>query len=493
MPGLPGPAGTPGKVGPTGAPGDKGPPGPVGPPGSNGPVGEPGPEGPAGNDGTPGRDGAVGERGDRGDPGPAGLPGSQGAPGTPGPVGAPGDAGQRGDPGSRGPVGPPGRIGKRGLLGPQGPRGDKGDHGDRGDRGQKGHRGFTGLQGLPGPPGPNGEQGSAGIPGPFGPRGPPGPVGPSGKEGNPGPLGPIGPPGVRGSVGEAGPEGPPGEPGPLAPGPPGHLTAALGDIMGHYDESMPDPLPEFTEDQAAPDDRNKTDPGVHATLKSLSSQIETMRSPDGSKKHPARTCDDLKLCHSAKQSGEYWIDPNQGSVEDAIKVYCNMDTGETCISANPSSIPRKTWWASKSSDHKPIWYGLDMNRGSQFVYGDHQSPNAAITQMTFLRLLSKEASQNITYICKNSVGYMDDQAKNLKKAVVLKGSNDLEIKAEGNVRFRYIVLHDTCSKRNGNVGKTVFEYRTQNVARLPIVDLAAVDVGSTDQEFGIEIGPVCFV
>lgn len=65
--------------------------------------------------------------------------------------------------------------------------------------------------------------------------------------------------------------------------------------------------------------------------------------------------------------------------------------------------------------------------------------------MTFLRLLSKEASQNITYICKNSVGYMDDQAKNLKKAVVLKGSNDLEIKAEGNVRFRYIVLQDTCS------------------------------------------------
>ncbi|NXF87281.1 CO5A2 protein, partial [Eubucco bourcierii] len=51
------------------------------------------------------------------------------------------------------------------------------------------------------------------------------------------------------------------------------------------------------------------------------------------------------------------------------------------------------------------------------------------TQMTFLRLLSKEASQNITYLCKNSVGYMDDQTKNLKKAVVLKGANDVEIKA----------------------------------------------------------------
>lgn len=74
--------------------------------------------------------------------------------------------------------------------------------------------------------------------------------------------------------------------------------------MGHYDDAMADPLPEFTEDEAAPDDHNKTDPGVHATLKSLSSQIETMRSPDGSKKHPARTCDDLKLCHPSKNSGE---------------------------------------------------------------------------------------------------------------------------------------------------------------------------------------------
>lgn len=74
--------------------------------------------------------------------------------------------------------------------------------------------------------------------------------------------------------------------------------------MGHYDDAMADPLPEFTEDEAAPDDHNKTDPGVHATLKSLSSQIETMRSPDGSKKHPARTCDDLKLCHPSKKSGE---------------------------------------------------------------------------------------------------------------------------------------------------------------------------------------------
>lgn len=101
-------------------------------------------------------------------------------------------------------------------------------------------------------------------------------------------------------------QGPPGDPGPPGPpGPPGHLTAALGDILGHYDHGLVDPPPEFSEDEAAPDDNNKTDPGVHATLKSLSSQIETMRSPDGSKKHPARTCEDLKLCHPSKKSGGY--------------------------------------------------------------------------------------------------------------------------------------------------------------------------------------------
>lgn len=65
--------------------------------------------------------------------------------------------------------------------------------------------------------------------------------------------------------------------------------------------------------------------------------------------------------------------------------------------------------------------------------------------MTFIRLLSKEASQTITYHCKNSVAYKDPKTGNLKKAVILKGANDLELKAEGNSRFRYTVLEDSCS------------------------------------------------
>ena len=61
--------------------------------------------------------------------------------------------------------------------------------------------------------------------------------------------------------------------------------------------------------------------------------------------------------------GEFWVDPNQGSAEDAIMVHCNMETGETCIAANPANIPRKSWW--NTARNKPVWFGADMNRGSQ--------------------------------------------------------------------------------------------------------------------------------
>lgn len=82
----------------------------------------------------------------------------------------------------------------------------------------------------------------------------------------------------------------------------------------------------------------------------------------------------------------------------------------------------------------------------QFSYGDSSlPPNTANVQMTFLRLLSTEGSQNITYHCKNSVAYLDEASGNLKKALLLQGSNDVEIRAEGNSRFTYTVLQDGCT------------------------------------------------
>ena len=64
-----------------------------------------------------------------------------------------------------------------------------------------------------------------------------------------------------------------------------------------------------------------------------------------------------------------------------------------------------------------------------------------------MRLMSNEASQNVTYHCKNSIAYMDEATGNLKKALLLQGANEIEIRAEGNSRFTYSVSEDGCTVR----------------------------------------------
>lgn len=82
----------------------------------------------------------------------------------------------------------------------------------------------------------------------------------------------------------------------------------------------------------------------------------------------------------------------------------------------------------------------------QFEYGSEGSKAEDVNiQLTFLRLMSTEASQNITYHCKNSIAYMDQASGNLKKALLLQGSNEIEIRAEGNSRFTYSVTEDGCT------------------------------------------------
>lgn len=69
---------------------------------------------------------------------------------------------------------------------------------------------------------------------------------------------------------------------------------------------MPQPPQEKSHYRA--DDANimrDRDMEVDTTLKSLSKQIENIRSPEGTRKNPARTCRDLKMCHNDWKSGKY--------------------------------------------------------------------------------------------------------------------------------------------------------------------------------------------
>ncbi|OBS58698.1 hypothetical protein A6R68_10177, partial [Neotoma lepida] len=131
---------------------------------------------------------------------------------------------------------------------------------------------------------------------------------------------------------------------------------------------------------------------------------------------------------------------------DAIKVFCNMETGETCINASPMTIPRKNWWTDSAAEKKHVWFGESMNGGFQFSYGNPDLPEDVLdVQLAYLRLLSSRASQNITYHCKNSIAYMDQASGNVKKSLKLMGSNEGEFKAEGNSKFTYTVLEDGCA------------------------------------------------
>lgn len=73
-----------------------------------------------------------------------------------------------------------------------------------------------------------------------------------------------------------------------------------------------------------------------------------------------------KLFLLFKITGFYWIDPNQGCTMDAIKVYCDFSSGETCIHANPENIPTKNWYTSKNpAEKKHIWFGEIISGGTQ--------------------------------------------------------------------------------------------------------------------------------
>jgi len=260
-------------------------------------------------------------------------------------------------------------------------------------------------------------------------------------------------------------------------------------------EKAPDPLRGGGHYRA--DDPNvmrDRDNEVDSTLKTLTQKVESISSPDGTQKNPARMCRDLRMCHPEFKSGLYWVDPNQGSALDAVKVHCNMETGETCVFPSQSGIPMKNWYLSQRNEKKHIWFSESMDDGFQFQYGTDGADTEDVSiQMTFMRLMSNEASQNLTYHCKNSVAYMDASTGNLKKALMLQGSNDIEIRAEGNSRFTYTVSEDGCTSHTGSWGKTVVKYQTSKTSRLPIIDIAPLDIGASDQEFGVEVGPVCFL
>lgn len=112
-------------------------------------------------------------------------------------------------------------------------------------------------------------------------------------------------------------------------------------------------------------------------------------------------------------------------------------------------------------------------------------------QMVFLQLTSSKATQNITIHCKNIISFFDKEKKNHDLASTFLSSNDQEYSPR-NILYNYNVNLDDCREKDDKWRKTIFEFNTKKTRRLPIVDISLSDFGGDDQQFYVEIGPVCF-
>uniref|UniRef100_A0A8C1BI58 Collagen, type XI, alpha 1a n=1 Tax=Cyprinus carpio carpio TaxID=630221 RepID=A0A8C1BI58_CYPCA len=457
--------------------------GPPGPPGLQGTVGAPGP---AGSDGEPGPRGQQGMFGQKGDEG------SRGFPGPPGPIGLQVSAavpmtakyeltflfcsmaalivlrvllymeclralysalssllymlqGPKGERGEKGEAGP------SGAAGPAGPKGPPGDDGPKGNPVSVTQLGHPGLIGLIGPPGEQGEKGDRGLPGPQG---------------------------TAGSKGDSvtGPPGP--------PGPPGEIIQPLPMQMPKKSRRSID----MQADEAGTMlDYGEGMEDIFSSLNNLKQDIERMKYPMGTQNNPARSCKDLQLAHPEFPDGEYYIDPNQGCSGDSFKVYCNFTAGgETCIFPDKKSngVRISSW----PKEVPGSWFS-EFKRGKILSYVDAEGNSINMVQMTFLKLLTASARQNLTYSCHQSVAWHDATTDSYNRALRFLGSNDEEMSYDNNPFIK--ALSDGCMRKG--YGKTVLEINTPKIDQVPIIDVMFTDFGDPNQKFGFEVGPVCFL
>lgn len=198
---------------------------------------------------------------------------------------------------------------------------------------------------------------------------------------------------------------------------------------------------------------------------------------DGTRFHPARSCRDVQLeSGDSVKSGYYWIDPNEGCFSDAEYVYCDFENKRACVQPKKENISideaqSKQWISESHPGDQLIQYQMDPG------------------QMKFLRLLSTRMTQTITYHCYNSRAWEDENDRTIK----LQGDNEMELTSSEKTKPR--VVTNNCDNKDGSWHQTVLEIDTKQKNALPVMDVAAYDVGDklVEQKFSIQLGPVCFV
>lgn len=237
--------------------------------------------------------------------------------------------------------------------------------------------------------------------------------------------------------------------------------------------------------------------GVFYHLELLKMNIEASQHPDGAKMRPAKTCKDLNNCYHGVKTGEFWIDPNGGCNMDSFQAHCNYTdkiNPETCIRPSNTKFASKTLKDVVAStavkDSEYVWFLADLDTEAKFEYV------ADPVQIRYMRLNSMKARQNVTFHCKNIHAHKNSYGSS-KKFVKVLTADDFELNTrKHHPKNRLDILEDGCAKRDGQWHKTVFQYESSSIDRLPIQDVAVwfddEQMERKDLEFAIELGPVCF-
>jgi len=242
------------------------------------------------------------------------------------------------------------------------------------------------------------------------------------------------------------------------------------------------------------DDISELEKKFSGKVNKLKQQVEAYEKPDGSKDYPARTCNDIYAFNPKAESGMYFIDPNQGCKDDAIRVHCDFQTTEdgdvkikTCVSPKKTMSIEKDNWQNKLSTRAQRWFVEDHQH-------EELSYNADKSQLTYLGYLSALATQDVTVHCKKSIAWFDQQNKNYKKALKFMGTEEQEFAySSEKSRMSPEVLKDECSYMSAAWKTTELRFTSKKFIRLPIVDVAPLASDETDAMFGVQLGPVCFM
>ena len=167
----------------------------------------------------------------------------------------------------------------------------------------------------------------------------------------------------------------------------GYDAAALAALLGHGANTQKGPDPNDDPLKQLTDDEKRAI--VLKAYENLKTRFEKFKKPNGEKLFPAKTCRDLAVAYPEYESGNYWIDPNDGDPKDAIYVYCDLKKRATCVIPSPM----KSNEMSYTGREPEIWLS-EIENGMKINY------KADSNQLGFLQLLSTQATQNITFHCK---------------------------------------------------------------------------------------------